>query len=89
MNELQPTSIDNCPKCNANFIGGPIPEDQQEFYGGATNWRREIGIDGGYMGLYDGTVAYKCPDCGHEFPFDDSDLAKDMFKRYEAYSGKD
>lgn len=27
-----------------------------------------IGIDGGYMGIYDGIVAFRCPDCGHECP---------------------
>lgn len=73
---------DNCPKCNTSFIGDPIPEYIVHHYSG-THWRREIGIDAGYMGLYDGIVAYLCPDCKHEFPIGDSALAMDLFRRYK------
>lgn len=74
--------MDNCPKCKSNWIGEEIPYSMRLFYGG-THWRREIGIDGGYMGIYDGIVAIRCPDCGEEFPRDNSKLAKKMFKEYK------
>ena len=53
--------MDNCPKCNSSWIGDKIPDDLAEHYT-ATHWRREIGIDGGLMGIYDGIVALRCPD---------------------------
>lgn len=74
--------MDNCPKCNTSFIGDPIPEDIVENYVG-THWRREIGIDGGYMGIYDGLVAIRCPDCGEEFPVTDHPVHKELFKKYK------
>lgn len=58
---------DNCPKCGVSFIGELIPEESREFFGGSTNFRREIGIDGGRAGIYDGIVAWRCPDCDHEW----------------------
>ena len=76
------SEIDNCPKCGVSFIGDPIPEDIVEFYAG-THWRREIGIDGGYMGIYDGIVAFKCPDCGHEFPRSRDSWGLSIFKKYK------
>lgn len=74
--------MDNCPKCNTSFIGGPIPEDIAHHYSD-THWKREIGIDGGAMGVYDGIVAYHCPDCGHEFPRNDSKWALELFNEYK------
>ena len=73
--------IDNCPKCKASFIGEPTPKDIVEHYAG-THWRKEIGIDGGRAGIYDGVVAYKCHECGHEFPCNDSAWAAEMFNKY-------
>ena len=73
---------DNCPSCGAEFIGDPIPKDIAKHYAG-THWRRDIAIDGGYMGIYDGCVAMRCPDCGHEFPRDDSKWALDLFNKYK------
>ena len=72
---------DNCPNCGVSFIGGPIPEDIVENYSG-THWRREIGIDGGYIGVYDGTVAYMCPDCKHQFPVSKHPVHVEMFNKY-------
>ncbi len=75
--------MNNCPKCNSNWIGGKIPDDMKEFYTPATHWKREIGIDGGYMGIYDGIVAYRCPDCGEEVPRSDSAWALELFNKYK------
>ena len=74
--------MDNCPNCGASFIGGPIPEDIREHYASATHWRREIGIDGELLGIYDGVVAIRCPDCAHEFPQNGSKWALEMFDKY-------
>jgi hypothetical protein len=52
-----------CPHCHANLIGQPIPEKSQLLFGGATHFRRVIGIekrDDDYIS------AYCCPDCGAE-----------------------
>jgi hypothetical protein len=73
--------MDNCPKCKVSWIGEPIPEDIAHHYSG-THWRREIGIDGGMLGIYDGIVALKCPDCKNLFPQNDSEWAKSMFYEY-------
>lgn len=70
-----------CPNCNANLEGGLIYETFLEKYGdeqkaletaecyGATKtegrWGREIGI---YDMYKDRTVAWRCPDCNHEWP---------------------
>lgn len=77
--------MDNCPKCNVSWIGKKIPKSMAKDYS-VTHWRREIGIDGGYIGIYDGVVAIKCPDCGEEFPRNESNWALDMFKKYKAWS---
>jgi len=73
--------MDNCPKCKVSFIGEPIPADIVEHYAG-THWRREIGYDGGYMDIYDGIVAYKCPDCNHFFPRGEGKWALDVFNKF-------
>jgi len=74
--------MDNCPKCNSSWIGDKIPDDLAEHYT-ATHWRREIGIDGGLMGIYDGIVALRCPDCGEDFPRNESMWALEMFRKYK------
>lgn len=51
------------------------------YYG--THWRREIGIDGGYMGIYDGIVAVRCPDCLEEFPRGSEPWALELFEKYK------
>lgn len=74
--------MNNCPKCNTSWIGGEIPEDIRHYYS-VTHWRREIGIDGGRLGIYDGIVAIRCPDCGEEFPRSNAPLALEMFEKYK------
>jgi predicted RNA-binding Zn-ribbon protein involved in translation (DUF1610 family) len=75
--------MDNCPNCKSSWVGEEIPEDIRSNYYG-THWRREIGIDGGYIGVYDGVVAIRCPDCGEEFPRGSSKLALELFEKYKA-----
>lgn len=79
--------MDNCPKCNSSWVGEEIPKDQQEWYHG-THWRRDIGIDGGFLGIYDGIVCIKCPDCGEEFPRNGSHWALEMFNKYKEVTGE-
>lgn len=74
----------NCPGCQSNWIGSPIPEKDQHLYG-ATHFQRQIGIDGGMIGVYDGIVAHRCPDCGEDFPRNDSGWAMEMFESYKLY----
>lgn len=74
--------MNNCPKCNVSLQGDPIPKDLQDLYL-ASHYGRQIGIDGGYMGIYDGIVAIRCPDCDHEWPRDNSGWAKEMFEKYQ------
>lgn len=74
---------ENCPECGADFKGDPIPEESRQHYGTSTHFSRVIGIDGDYIGLYDGIVAWQCPDCGHEFPRSQHPLFLDMFKKYK------
>ncbi len=50
-----------CPKCEASWQGKPIPEDQQDLYGGTKWFSRVIGL---YDRKTDRTVAWRCPDCG-------------------------
>ena len=72
--------MDNCPNCNVSLKGGLIwdtffkrYEDEAEadriaeMYGATRttgHWGREIGI---YCMDRDRTVAWKCPDCDHEW----------------------
>ena len=79
-------SVDNCPKCGMNFIGDPIPEDIVEHYAG-THWRKEIGIDGQDLGIYDGIVAYMCPKCEHYFPRGSEPWAMEMFAKFKKEMG--
>jgi predicted RNA-binding Zn-ribbon protein involved in translation (DUF1610 family) len=57
------SEVSNCPNCGVSLIGPPIPEEHREHYGGATNFRREIGH---YDIERDRTVSLSCPDCGYE-----------------------
>lgn len=56
---------DRCPKCDANFTGAPIPEDARHHYGDKTHFSRVVGV---YDFNLDRTVAWLCPDCGHQWP---------------------
>lgn len=72
--------MDNCPNCNVSLKGGLIwdtffkryeDEDEAdriaEMYGATRttgHWGRKIGI---YCMERDRTVAWKCPDCDHEW----------------------
>lgn len=78
--------MDNCPKCKSNWVGEKIPEDIAKDYAG-THWKREVGIDGGRMGIYDGVVAVMCPDCKEEFPRNNSEWAQEMFQKYQKKGG--
>ena len=69
-----------CPRCKSNLEGGLIYDTFIEKYGdeqkalesakmyGATKtegrWGREIGV---YDSIRDMTVAWRCPDCGHQW----------------------
>jgi len=75
--------MDNCPNCKNSWIGGEIPENIREHYAPPYRWKREIGIDGGRFGIYDGIVAYQCPDCNKEFPRADTPWALEMFIKYQ------
>lgn len=75
--------MDGCLKCKSSWLGKPIPEEhREEYYGGKTHFKREIGIDGGYMGIYDGIVALMCPDCKEYFPCSNSSWALEMFDKF-------
>lgn len=85
--EIDGKPLDNnsprfCPKCEVSLLGEPIPEDKRKQYSG-THWKREIGIDGGYLGIYDGIVAYQCPDCKETWPRGLSTWAIEMFDKYQ------
>lgn len=72
--------MDNCPNCNVSLKGGLIwdtffkqYEDEAEadriaeMYGATRttgHWGRKIGL---YCMDRDRTVAWKCPDCDHEW----------------------
>lgn len=75
--------MDNCPKCNSSWIGEEIPEEYRKYYGSATHYRRDILIDGGFLGIYDGGVAIRCPDCQEEFPRGNSQWSLEMFTQYK------
>lgn len=57
------TNAEACPSCNVSLQGEPIPAHSQDSYG-ATHFSRKIGL---YSRERDRTVAWKCPDCGHEW----------------------
>lgn len=51
-------------------------------YGLENRWGRQLGVDGGFLGIYDGIVAEQCPDCGVYQPRNDSPWALDLFNKY-------
>lgn len=53
-----------CPKCKADFDGGPIPENIRQHYSEPFRWSRAIAIVDRER---DKQVAWKCPDCEHEW----------------------
>lgn len=55
---------DTCPVCGSSWIGDEIPVESLHHYGGATHYRRCIGI---YDIYRDERVAYACPDCNAVF----------------------
>jgi hypothetical protein len=75
-------NVEHCPHCDANLQGKEIPKESQHMYG-ATHFSRMIGIDGGRMGIYDGVVAWLCPDCDETYPRGDSTWAKEMYDKYK------
>lgn len=54
---------ENCPHCNTELQGEPIPKEQQESYG-ATHFSRKIGV---YDFSKDRTIKWVCPDCNGEW----------------------
>lgn len=51
-----------CPACGSSLRGAPISEDHREHYGdGVTHYSRRVGIE--LRGVYDGVIAWGCPDC--------------------------
>jgi hypothetical protein len=74
---------EKCPKCGVSFQGAEIPETDKEFFGQSTHFSRLIGIDGSHMGIYDGVVAHKCPDCDFVFPRSDCDWGMLLFEKYQ------
>ncbi len=54
-----------CPECDASWIGSPIPAAYREHHGKRTHYSRIIGVTDMWL---DRTVAWRCPDCGKEWP---------------------
>jgi predicted RNA-binding Zn-ribbon protein involved in translation (DUF1610 family) len=57
---------DECPKCGANLLGDPIPQESIDagHYGDHTHFSRRIAI---YDPGLDRTVQWMCPDCGERW----------------------
>jgi predicted RNA-binding Zn-ribbon protein involved in translation (DUF1610 family) len=62
-----------CSACGSNLRGPIIEPSHREMYGGYVECRHGCGSEPHYsrlMGIYDmerdRTVAWRCPDCGHE-----------------------
>jgi transposase-like protein len=75
----------NCPHCKTSLIGEPIPQeylDKGYYPESSTHYKREIGIDGGYLGIYDGIVAFQCPDCHKTWPRSSSKWAIDLYSKF-------
>ena len=51
---------EQCPSCNADLRGEPIPEDQRELFGGNTYFLRTILVT---PWRYDTGLYWQCPDC--------------------------
>jgi hypothetical protein len=61
------TAGTHCPACNADFDGGPIPENIREHYSPPYRWSRRVGLSDG-----DRIFAWRCPDCEHQWPRQDA-----------------
>ena len=62
---------DTCPINHCDLRGEPIKQEYIDagYYGeGVTHYSRMVGVDGGYLGIYDGVIAWHCPDCGAYWP---------------------
>lgn len=80
--------LDSCPHCNASLIGNQIPEDQRAVFGGATHFRRQIGIE--VLGVYDGVLYYQCPDCkGHWHRWPEGHELRERTVKYWAFRDRD
>ena len=79
---------DKCPLCGSDWQGEPIPEDIKHHYAPPYFFRRVIGIDGGSMGIYDGIVAYQCPDCKEYIPRANTQLALELFDKFIEYKNQ-
>lgn len=53
----------NCPHCNTNLLGAPIPKEYL-IHCDSMYFKREIGV---YDMARDRTVLFRCPDCGGEW----------------------
>jgi hypothetical protein len=71
-----------CPACKSSWIDQEIPLKDRKHFGGSQYYLRSIGIDGGYMGIYDGTVAIQCPDCKEYFPRAKAPWAVEMYNKF-------
>jgi len=67
MKKIRQTRPEFCPFCNSSLIGGPIPKEDQHFFG-QTHWSRKIGL---YDRGKDMTTEYECPDCKKRWPAED------------------
>lgn len=71
----------NCPHCDENLIHSKIPDDRKHLYS-SEYFYNTIGIDGSHIGVYDGIVAWRCPDCGHEWARGNDDFWVCVFEKY-------
>lgn len=78
---------DSCENCGESFLGKEMSKEDKEIYG-TSHYRLEIGIDGGYMGIYDGLVAKMCPKCSRTFPVSNHKVHLEMYKKYINYVQK-
>jgi hypothetical protein len=58
--------MNNCPHCGSSLVGEEIPKKDRKLFGGATNFKREIGME--YPEKYDGIWEWMCPDCRGTWP---------------------
>ena len=52
-----------CPYCGTSLIDKPIPEKDRKYFGNATHFQRQIGIE---RREDDYISSVRCPDCGME-----------------------
>lgn len=61
----------DCPECGSDWRGDEIAEERRRAYGGATHFRRVLGISD-----WDGIYGWMCPDCHHQWIFDEKRAAR-------------